>query len=76
MSLFLLCILLVLTVGSITPWVDNLGLQNAFISAAFIAMAAASVFLVMIVWGKMFRERSRETYWKIVTENSKRGMGH
>jgi high-affinity Fe2+/Pb2+ permease len=52
----------------ITPWLDNLGLQNCFISAAFIGMAASSVFLVMIVFGKQFRERSRVKYWNLVAE--------
>ncbi|OJJ99483.1 hypothetical protein ASPACDRAFT_30167 [Aspergillus aculeatus ATCC 16872] len=60
----------------ITPWVDNLGYQNCFISAAFVGLACAAVFLVMIKWGKMFRERSREKYWAIVVENQEKGMGH
>ncbi|PYH46621.1 putative serine/threonine protein kinase ENV7 [Aspergillus saccharolyticus JOP 1030-1] len=60
----------------ITPWVDNLGYQNCFISAAFVGLACAAVFLVMIKWGKMFRERSREKYWDIVVENQTKGMGH
>ncbi|RAH70796.1 putative MFS transporter [Aspergillus aculeatinus CBS 121060] len=60
----------------ITPWVDNLGYQNCFISAAFVGLACAAVFLVMIQWGKMFRERSREKYWAIVVENQEKGMGH
>lgn len=34
------------------------------------------MFLVMIQWGKMFRERSREKYWAIVVENQEKGMGH
>lgn len=53
---------------SITPWITNLGYQNCFISAAFIGMAASAVFLVMIVFGKGFRTRSAEKYWKIVTK--------
>ncbi|KAJ9234030.1 hypothetical protein DTO207G8_4075 [Paecilomyces variotii] len=60
----------------ITPWVENLGYQNCFISAAFIGMACAAVFLVMIKWGKTFRERSRERYWDLVVQNWERGMGH
>ena len=39
----------------ITPGSDNLGLQNCFISAAFIGMAASSAFLIMIVFGRNFR---------------------
>ncbi len=60
----------------ITPWIDNMGYQNCFISAAFIGMACAAVFLVMIKWGKSFRVRSREKYWQIVQENWEKGMGH
>lgn len=60
----------------ITPWVSNLGYQNCFISAAFIGMACAAVFLVMIKWGKAFRSNSREKYWNIVIENWEKGMGH
>ncbi|PWY72456.1 MFS transporter [Aspergillus sclerotioniger CBS 115572] len=60
----------------ITPWVNHLGYQNCFISAAFVGMACAAVFLVMIKWGKTFRIHSREKYWRIVEENWERGMGH
>ncbi|PYH35466.1 putative serine/threonine protein kinase ENV7 [Aspergillus neoniger CBS 115656] len=60
----------------ITPWVNHLGYQNCFISAAFVGMACAAVFLVMIKWGKSFRMHSREKYWRIVEENWARGMGH
>ncbi|KAK5451702.1 hypothetical protein LTS15_007962 [Exophiala xenobiotica] len=57
----------------ITPWVENLGLQNCFVSAAFIGMAASSAFLIMIVWGKKFRENSRVEYWNLVGELMKKG---
>ncbi|KAJ5664724.1 hypothetical protein N7462_011537 [Penicillium macrosclerotiorum] len=60
----------------ITPWIDNLGYQNCFISAAFVGMACAAVFLVMIKYGKSCRIRSREKYWQIVQENLAKGMGH
>ncbi|KAJ5315971.1 hypothetical protein N7476_006278 [Penicillium atrosanguineum] len=60
----------------ITPWINNMGYQNCFISAAFVGMACAAVFLVMIKWGKAFRVRSREKYWQIVQENWEKGMGH
>ncbi|ETI20591.1 hypothetical protein G647_08629 [Cladophialophora carrionii CBS 160.54] len=57
----------------ITPWLDNLGLQDCFISAAFIGMAASSVFLIMIFYGKKFRERSRVKYWNLVAELMAKG---
>ncbi|KAJ5967219.1 hypothetical protein N7501_003467 [Penicillium viridicatum] len=46
----------------ITSWIDKMEYQNCFISAAFIGMACASVFFVMIKLGNTFRERSREQY--------------
>ncbi|KAL4969293.1 putative serine/threonine protein kinase ENV7 [Aspergillus stella-maris] len=58
----------------ITPWVDNLGYQNCFVSAAFVGMACSTVFLVMIKWGKSFRVHSRQRYWSMVQENMDKGM--
>jgi len=52
--------------NSITPWLTNMGVQNCFISAAFVGLAACSVFLVMIKWGKGFRVRSAPKYWQLV----------
>lgn len=53
-----------------------MGYQNCFISAAFVGLACALVFLVMIKFGKSFRIRSQERYWKIVEENWEKGMAH
>jgi len=39
-------------------------------------MAACAVFLVMIYYGKTFRERSREKYWKLVAVYKAKGMAH
>ncbi|KIW17089.1 hypothetical protein PV08_04280 [Exophiala spinifera] len=50
----------------ITPWVNNLGIRNCFISTAFVGMAASSVFLFMIWFGKRLRARSAADYWKLV----------
>ncbi|KAF2024533.1 MFS general substrate transporter [Setomelanomma holmii] len=50
----------------ITPWLRNLGYQNCFLSAAFVGLAASSVFLVMIKFGKGMRVRSSGKYWSIV----------
>ncbi|KAJ5585724.1 hypothetical protein N7450_005511 [Penicillium hetheringtonii] len=60
----------------ITPWIENMGYQNCFISAAFIGLACALTFLVMIKFGKSIRVNSREKYWQIVGENWEKGMGH
>jgi MFS family permease len=50
----------------ITPWLTNLGYQNCFLSAAFIGLAASSVFLLMIKFGKRLRIKSSSKYWSIV----------
>ncbi|KAL5001590.1 major facilitator superfamily domain-containing protein [Aspergillus recurvatus] len=59
----------------ITPWVQGLGYQNCFVSAAFVGLACSAVFLVMVKWGKGCRVRSREKYWGVVEGNWERGMG-
>ncbi|KAH6684966.1 major facilitator superfamily domain-containing protein [Plectosphaerella plurivora] len=50
----------------ITPWLMDLGYQNCFISAAFIGLAASSVFLVMVKYGKGLRVRSADKYFELV----------
>ena len=42
-----------------------MGLQNCFITAAFVGLAASSVFLFMIKFGKTFRARSADKYWQL-----------
>lgn len=44
----------------------NLGYQNCFISAAFVGLAASSVFLVMVKFGKGLRVRSANKYFELV----------
>ncbi|KAF2826812.1 MFS general substrate transporter, partial [Ophiobolus disseminans] len=56
----------------ITPWLTNLGYQNCFLSAAFVGLAASSVFLVMIKFGKPLRVRSSGKYWGIVNADKAR----
>jgi hypothetical protein len=60
----------------ITPWLQNLGTQNCFLSAAFVGMAICSVFLVMIKWGKTFREMKRVEYWREVRKRIDLGLLH
>jgi MFS family permease len=50
----------------ITPWLRNLGYQNCFLSAAFVGLAASSVFLLMIKFGKGLRVKNSSKYWSIV----------
>ncbi|KIW21959.1 uncharacterized protein PV07_12635 [Cladophialophora immunda] len=42
----------------LTPWVTHLGLRNAFISAAVVAMCQGSSFLPIIRYGKRLRRRT------------------
>ncbi|KAI2465777.1 putative MFS transporter [Annulohypoxylon bovei var. microspora] len=60
----------------ITPWLDNLGLQNCFVSVAFVGLAICCVFLVMIKWGKKFREAKRVDYWHEVKKRIDLGLVH
>ncbi|RSL87237.1 hypothetical protein CDV31_016287 [Fusarium ambrosium] len=52
----------------ITPWIDNMGLQNAFILLAFAALVQLALFLPMIKWGYTLRKSSVKTYWKYVQQ--------
>ncbi|RSL42167.1 hypothetical protein CEP54_015574 [Fusarium duplospermum] len=53
----------------VIPWIQNLGYQNCFISAAAIGLLATSTFLVMMKWGKVLRQFSSEKYWLLVVQN-------
>ncbi|RSL76570.1 hypothetical protein CEP51_009839 [Fusarium floridanum] len=60
----------------VTPWVVNLGYQNAFILGGFAGLAHnLSIFPVM-KWGRALRERSAEKYWKVVKEGSDLDLNH
>lgn len=65
-----------LIINRITPWLDGMGTQNCFISAAFVGLAVVSVFLVFIKYGKSMREKSRVRYWHLVKENMENGVSH
>ncbi|KAF4962106.1 hypothetical protein FSARC_9791 [Fusarium sarcochroum] len=58
----------------ITPWITNMGYQNCFISAAFIALAACSACFIMIKWGKQLRCRSAPRHAELV-RSDKRVVG-
>lgn len=60
----------------ITPWIDGMGTQNAFILAAFVGLACSLTFLIMVKWGKGFRMRSARRYWTLVNEGLEKGMLH
>lgn len=60
----------------ISPWVTDMGLQNAFILAAFAGLAQVCTVFPMIKWGRKLREDSRERYYKYVKETTAMGVGH
>ncbi|KAJ4360186.1 uncharacterized protein N0V89_000746 [Didymosphaeria variabile] len=60
----------------ITPWVEDMGLQNCFITAAFVGLAQVCTVFVMIKYGKGLRETSVSRYEGYVDEMAKSGMVH
>ncbi|PYH94670.1 MFS general substrate transporter [Aspergillus ellipticus CBS 707.79] len=60
----------------ITPWIDGMGQQNTFVTAACASFAGCSLFLVMIKLGKRLRASSKDTYWELVVENTHDGVTH
>lgn len=54
----------------------SMGYRNAFIVAAFAAMAQASTFLIFIKWGKKMRVKSTAKYLKYVGELKSAGLMH
>ena len=76
-SLFLERVLLTyLVFGSITPWVKNLGLQNAFVIAALVGMLQALSFLVMVRFGYRLRKASLARYRAYAGEMREAGLVH
>lgn len=57
---------------AINPWINNLGLQNCFVSVSMISLACTYSFLIMVVFGKSLRKLSAKKYWQYVAED--RGM--
>ncbi|VVT49753.1 uncharacterized protein SAPINGB_P002426 [Magnusiomyces paraingens] len=60
----------------ITPWVTNMGLQNCFITAAFISLVCNATFFIMVIYGKKCRDNTKSTYWGYVKEAIDKGMTH
>lgn len=60
----------------ITPWVTDMGLQNCFITAAFVGLAQVCTIFVMMKYGKQLRKSSIPRYGKYVEEMAKSGMVH
>ncbi len=76
------CLLISLTAceliffGSITPWVTNMGLQNAFILAAFAGLAQVLTFLIFVKHGRTLKRRSVGRYKRYVKEMAQAGLVH
>lgn len=59
----------------VTPWIDGMGLQNAFITAAFVGLAQVLTFLIVVKYGKSWRISSKERYYKYVKQSMELGVG-
>lgn len=53
-----------------------MGLQNAFIVAAFAGLAQLLTFLIFIKWGKRWRAASAPAYYKHVKLLQEAGLVH
>ncbi|TVY35541.1 putative MFS-type transporter [Lachnellula subtilissima] len=60
----------------VTPWVKNMGYQNAFILAAFAGLAQVCTFLAVVKWGKSWRDMTKKRYYGFVKENGGLGLSH
>lgn len=60
----------------ITPWVTNMGYENAFLVAAFAGLAQVLTFLAVVRWGKGWRRASRQSYYRFVKESEVLGVTH
>lgn len=60
----------------LTPWVENMGYQNAFILAAFAGLAQVLTFLLFVKYGKRLRQASTDRYLKCVKEITDAGLTH
>ncbi|KAF4434491.1 transporter HOL1 [Fusarium acutatum] len=60
----------------VTPWVTGMGYQNAFLVAAFVAMAQFSLAFVFIKYGKQLRRSSTASYFKYLEQVKDDGLIH
>ncbi|KAF5963226.1 major facilitator superfamily transporter, putative substrate-H+ antiporter [Fusarium bulbicola] len=64
------------TTLAVTPWVVNLGYQNAFILGAFAGLAHNLTIFPVMKWGRALRQRSAEKYWNTVKEGADLDLNH
>ena len=62
--------------ASVTPWVVNLGYQDAFILGAFAGLAHDLTIFPVMKWGRALRQRSAEKYWNVVKEGADLDVNH
>jgi hypothetical protein len=60
----------------LTPWTTNMGLQNAFLVAAFVGMAQCATFFIFVKYGKQLRRTSSARYAKYVEKMAIAGVIH
>ncbi|OBA21777.1 hypothetical protein METBIDRAFT_39886 [Metschnikowia bicuspidata var. bicuspidata NRRL YB-4993] len=60
----------------ITPWIENEGLQNTFIAAAFICLFCIGTFVVMLKTGYYWRDKTKHKYWRLIEHRRSLGMSH
>ena len=60
----------------VTPWVVNMGYQNAFLVAAFAGLAQVLTFLIFVKYGPGMRARSAESYRREVERAEELGISH
>lgn len=61
---------------AVTPWVTNMGFQNAFLVAAFAGLAQVMTFLIFIKWGKAIRASSAAQYRAEIQRAELLGIAH
>ena len=61
---------------SITPWIINMGLQNAFIVAAFAGLVQVLTVFFFIHYGEKFRQASVDRYLHYKEEMVAAGLVH
>lgn len=59
---------------SITPWITNMGLQNAFIVAGFAGMAQILTVFLFIQYGQSLRQASSGKYHRYKEEMVAAGL--
>ncbi|KAI5206942.1 hypothetical protein E4T38_03652 [Aureobasidium subglaciale] len=54
----------------VTPWVQGLGVQNCFITAAAVSIVTSTMAFVFLKWGEKFRECSAASYYNLVDKRA------